>query len=811
MRIKTRRLVYVLLLLLGFAHASRVPAAPPHGTEADLKPNGITVGRPKVFDNRTLVLMLEGLSESLRNLQFVDQKSLAAAFNLLQGFQSSETVSNLTLTALPTSGLKQENVTTTGNATAAGAPLPNTGKQTTTTSRDAFTPQPPTLDSPPAFSGFNPSYGENPSDLLGDQVNLTYQIFNLRMLLERSLSDRLLTDGQPRLQAVLGFNVTIDPPRTAADAVAVVEITLSSGAGAQPDGLSLVSLMPQEKTYNAAALSTKSNAFGGAAVAKMFQVAYGRRQRSQTFYLYRDTDTVSYERMSSDHPGQIVFGWMFRPVLGRRSVSPGLRQMFAIVALPAADQKGSSPPLLQAAVRTYWKRYDRNTMTAFEDHDANRATRFGYGLSLNLSKPEIFESRYLNFAHYEGIEVKTTDRFQERLGPRVDKVSWRTAGEKTAVITVEGDNLFSGTQVALGDKLYSTPADGLLLNSNQSFELTTTLSALASHGTVIGRYGPAVSLGSPKSVQGPPGGVRIQEADYRPAGAGNGLLEIHLRPRAPVQDGGWGATVPIVMVNGSLLPLPYEFRAEDNGMAVLTANVPDSPILEQGGVIKVTYPFLPDPWTATFLIPNPASAFRVTRLTGKSIAIEAANELGFTMNPADPGSPAGPDFCWQLLAGEQVLPLRTTACPNGASQTRALSGHAVKVTLDTDFPDKIALLAPPPTRGFYRVDVPKLAAPPAAPPQPLALHQYDAVWVTVEAKDPSRVAFVEADQLRLRWRPLPPDKPAKPAKALQIEVTRRLTAKPGDVDVSLLDQQRKLLGGVRIHIAPQHDEEKGEE
>ncbi|MEK6279567.1 MAG: hypothetical protein AABN95_04365 [Acidobacteriota bacterium] len=64
-------------------------------------------------------------------------------------------------------------------------------------------------------------------------MNLTYQIFNLRMLLERSLSDRLLDDDQPRRQAVLGFNVTLDPPRTSNDAVAVVEISLNLGPNDQ--------------------------------------------------------------------------------------------------------------------------------------------------------------------------------------------------------------------------------------------------------------------------------------------------------------------------------------------------------------------------------------------------------------------------------------------------------------------------------------------------------------------------------------------------------------------------------------------------
>jgi len=72
---------------------------------------------------------------------------------------------------------------------------------------------------------FTPTFGASAGDLLSDQVNLSHQIFNLRMILERSLSDRLI-DNKPRTQAVLGFNVTIDPPKTAVDAVAEVEITL---------------------------------------------------------------------------------------------------------------------------------------------------------------------------------------------------------------------------------------------------------------------------------------------------------------------------------------------------------------------------------------------------------------------------------------------------------------------------------------------------------------------------------------------------------------------------------------------------------
>lgn len=65
-------------------------------------------------------------------------------------------------------------------------------------------------------------------DLLRDQVNLTYQMFNLRLLLERAISDRVLeTDKQARVQTVIGFPVSIDPPWFSIGCAATVEVELS--------------------------------------------------------------------------------------------------------------------------------------------------------------------------------------------------------------------------------------------------------------------------------------------------------------------------------------------------------------------------------------------------------------------------------------------------------------------------------------------------------------------------------------------------------------------------------------------------------
>jgi len=506
--------------------------------------NGISIGAPKVFDNRTLTLMLNALSQTLAAQQqsYIDQKSVLAALANIQGYSQRDTSTSLNITGTPTPATSLSTTLNTGLVGASGNPLPNTSTTTATRTQASVTPQAPALDTTPAFQGFNPTYGSSASDLLSDQMNLTYQILSLRMILERALSDRLYPpdahgDNQTRLQTVLGFNVTIDPPRTANDAVAVVEITLTSK---EDNPLSLVALMPQEKTYNAAALSSKSNAFGGSAAVSALQVGFSARKRSQIFYLYRDNDTLSYERMTGD-PNKIVFGWMFRPVLGRRSVSPGLRQLFAILALPNNDCTkdefntfgDACTAHLTTTVRTYWKKYDRATLTSFESRDTNRANQFWYVLSMGLARPQIFnDGKYMNEANYGDIIVRSSADYQKALQPKVAAITWRPTGAKSIIISARGNNFFSGTQVALGDKIYAE-GSGLTLKSDQAFDLVTTLDAIASGpGTVLGRYDNGVPLTNPSIPDELKNGFEVQDATLSTAIAGLRKIEIHLRKKA---------------------------------------------------------------------------------------------------------------------------------------------------------------------------------------------------------------------------------------------------------------------------------------
>src|SRR5579864_246207 len=136
------------------------------------------------------------------------------------------------------------------------------------------------------------------------------------MLLERSVTDRIYRNGGgygPRVQAVLGFQVSLDPMNQHKHCAAIVEIQLTSPTSQKAP--SLVALMPQAKTYNTEALSRKVNAFGASAIVKVVTIGFSARDTKQSYYLYRDTDTVALQRPTGDN--NLVFGWEFRPILNR--------------------------------------------------------------------------------------------------------------------------------------------------------------------------------------------------------------------------------------------------------------------------------------------------------------------------------------------------------------------------------------------------------------------------------------------------------------------------------------------------------------
>ena len=646
-------------------------------------------------------------------------------------------------------------------------------------------------------------FGQNAGDLLSDQVNLTYQIFNLRMLLERSLSDRLL-DGSARRQAVVGFNISLDPPAYAKDSAAVVEITVESpksGVGS----VSLVAMMPQEKTYNAVALDTKSNAFSGSAVSSYVNVGVAGRRSSRTMYLYRDNDTIAYEdMMRAEADSELQFGWVFRPVLGRRSVSPGMRQMFAVLALPAQDEaecagKGQAEKecVLAAAssmtvkVRTYWKKYKRDTLTTY-----SRSQVVGWPGFRNLfGTPAVLSDPYMNFATYSGVAVESPAVTDGALKPKIQSVSWTYTGAKSILVSLKGANFFPGTSVILGGRTYKESAGNLLIKSDSIMDIATDLDGLVrADGVVVGRYGAAEPIVVDSSSSTPSTSL-TGDISVGPALGGIREITIPLRPACatlPKSEKTGSLRLPLILLNDA----SFSDRATiscDTGTAELKLSVADELITSKAPRLQVIYPFGSRSDRISVIDPN--IAFQLDRIGGDS-------------NTYILRAKANPDFtsgCKKLLVGpgrEVTIPAKDCAATD---HVRYLTSNSVLITglKAADgalFSDKFLLLNGP---APYEVAVPPAKKDPAKPAfdggQTPSIGQNDARWITVTGTELDGVFAAKINALAIDLRLTAAKKPADKDK-LQLYIPRSISEKSGDLDITFYDTSNKVIDTVPLRI-----------
>jgi hypothetical protein len=624
---------------------------------------GIHVGQPKIYDTRELTLIIDQLSRELSaRSSFIDPKALATALGNIQGFEESQfsqsflangavgpgaagvfanaasggnpPASTATPASTPASTTAPSvtiNLTPTVNAssspsstTAAATPAASTAMP--------LGPQPPALPSLPTAPTYNPTLGLNASDLLSDEVNLTYQLSNVRLLLDRSLSDRLFYVGgeqgyASRLQAVVGFDVDLEQTKKNRDSVARVDVQVTAAGPARArcstGPPSLVALMPEEGSHNAATLSQKANAFGGAIAASVFSIGYQAQSSSQVFYLYRDMDTVSFQNPHSN--GKLEFGWQFRPVLGRHSIEPGLRHMIAVIGLPCPDE-GLEPPKLTVHVEGSWLPYDEKTQTTKEKR---------HWWTTNVSVPStVFD--------FPPIEAPSTDTTQRYLGPKVSSVKWIPTDSGYGVARVSGENFFLGTVVRIGAKTFASATDGLTLKSDHEFEVAMPLSvAVSSGGVVSGRYGNAIPLRSDdRSTElAPVFGFRsltlLPEGNY--------MVQLHADLLFDAEAGTDAAirrrNSPVLLVNGAPAP-GLEPPTLSNGSSIeiagkkfvlraLDAFVPAKALAEGPTVFTLVFPFEGARWIAS--MPYYDVTLKVTRLGGDDFV----RLLISATNPAD--------------------------------------------------------------------------------------------------------------------------------------------------------------------------------
>src|SRR5262249_32786970 len=156
-------------------------------------------------------------------------------------------------------------------------------------------------------------------------------------------------------------------------AVAEVRVAIRPPSGRNPDSrVSIVNLLPAEKSYNVAKITSKQKAFGAGAVIEPVSFGVSTGKAKDRLYLAKDTDTLAmqyspYLPLSRPIPqilgdtlkstrkvirpnelgscqdqfpdapegNAVVFGWQFRPVLGEDYVKGGQRQVFAQLSFPA--------------------------------------------------------------------------------------------------------------------------------------------------------------------------------------------------------------------------------------------------------------------------------------------------------------------------------------------------------------------------------------------------------------------------------------------------------------------------------------------
>src|SRR5579884_4107810 len=190
--------------------------------------NGIHVGQPKVYDARALQLMMDDLARALRGTNFINAAALASALGNVQGYsatdfsqgfyasgatgpQAAATFANAATgganSATPSTSAatgSTATTTTTPSVSISIAPTLNAGSAATpgtaSVGGSPYGPAAPALPTLQTAPTYNPNFGPSGADLLQDETNLTYQIFNLRMMLERALSDRLYHE-HARVQA----------------------------------------------------------------------------------------------------------------------------------------------------------------------------------------------------------------------------------------------------------------------------------------------------------------------------------------------------------------------------------------------------------------------------------------------------------------------------------------------------------------------------------------------------------------------------------------------------------------------------------
>jgi hypothetical protein len=427
--------------------------------EIPISEQGITVAPPKVYDTYYLQQQLQALKAQLQQLQVLSSSTLTGHIGNVQG-----------------ADLQQLGFSLQGGGSSTPAVTTTTG--TSPSVQSVVSSLAPSNPSVASSSLTLPTPGQSSLDTLNESMQLAYEITNLELVLDGALNDKLdLMTGKPRRVVTIGFPIAFAPPSHSdamgrANSVAEVHVTLCR----QASDVSIMTVLPQERTYNVAGLVDHSAAASlGAILGGVFSVGGGFLWHHQRYDLVQQQETVALRTPFGDcGNGQTAssssFVWQVYPVLGSKYVRPGMQQNFVQFSIPGgtiAPVPGSE--IVTACVQAGWRGTAKNG---------------------NILSP----LRLIGSACYRVPYFDTT--------PRVESVRVANIGSSQLRVTARGSFL-PGTTVRIGnssisDAAVSISGDGGVLE----FPVVAADLITAGGAKLVSREGEEKQLSNPGGKEG---------------------------------------------------------------------------------------------------------------------------------------------------------------------------------------------------------------------------------------------------------------------------------------------------------------------
>ena len=368
--------------------------------------------------------------------------------------------------------------------------------------QNPITPTLPTTTSFTLPSSFSPAA----SNLLNEQLELTYETTGLAMLLEGSLSDHYIqvaTGGGSaqviRRRATIGVPISLAPAKEYTDCVAevVLEIT-SSEASIVPQAPTVTAILPREKTYNIAAITDSTVSIGGGVVTNVLSVGANWLWGHKTYYVVQDQDTVAIQLPPDpNHRSTTRVGWQIHPVLGQKTVQSGTRVLFVQLAFPS---QSGAPEFGSVLVTTRWKKLDRKhnivSSESIEGSEVTMARRFSIP-SFDIT-PGI-----------QGVEGPTDN------------------GDGTVTVRVQSEGYFAGTFVRIGTNALSAGSPNTLFEPS-FISFTVPSISLATHPAyLVDRSGAYHEIRDPRADAHPtPKCLTLGKVEVKPRNSSTAMVTV---------------------------------------------------------------------------------------------------------------------------------------------------------------------------------------------------------------------------------------------------------------------------------------------